>query len=213
MSTRLCNAASIKQRTCTCRFRESADPFSQNGAFLTVVAQWICSLASTSPHVGASPPPNGGICTTRGSDTPATRPQRASCSAKPPLLRACRRHVTCITWPRCRYARKNSPNTAPPAALPRKNSPSKPKIAKIGVFSARWANFFALAPTSGRAGRTFSRTWRSDLAALKPTAPLQPLMQATVKPLSPLLTPKHRLLKPTTPLQPKNALKTPISHP
>ena len=37
----------------------------------------------------------------------------------------------------------NSPSTAPPAALPRTNSPSKPKNAKIVVFSARWANFFA----------------------------------------------------------------------
>ena len=39
--------------------------------------------------------------------------------------------------------RNCSPNTAPTAALPRKNSPSKPKNTKIGVFSARWANYFA----------------------------------------------------------------------
>ena len=31
-------------------------------------------------------PPLGGNCTTRASDTPVTRPQRASCSAIPPLL-------------------------------------------------------------------------------------------------------------------------------
>ena len=52
----------------------------------------------------------------------------------------------------------------------------------------RGANYFALAPTSSRAGRTISRTGRSDLAALKPMTPLQPLMHATVKPPSPLLT-------------------------
>ena len=38
---------------------------------------------------------NRGICTTRGSDTPMTRSQRASCSAKPPAFPTCRapRHL------------------------------------------------------------------------------------------------------------------------
>ena len=35
-------------------------------------------------QAAAFPPPNGGNCTTRGSDTPTTRPLKASCSAKPP---------------------------------------------------------------------------------------------------------------------------------
>ena len=43
--------------------------------------------------------------------------------------------------------------------------------------------------------------------------PLRPLMQASVKPPSPLLTHQQQPLKPTTPLQPKNTPKTPISHP
>ena len=51
------------------------------------------------------------------------------------------------------------------------------------------------------------------MATLKPTTPLQPLMQTNMKPPSPLLTPRQRPLKPTTPLQPKNTPKTPISHP
>jgi len=38
-------------------------------------------------------------------------------------------------------------------------------------------------------------------------------MQASMKPPAPLLAPKQRPLKPATPLQPKNAPKTPISHP
>ena len=46
--------------------------------------------AATPPQGAASQPPNGGNCTTRGSDTPATRRKRASCSAKPPLLPAWR---------------------------------------------------------------------------------------------------------------------------
>ena len=36
---------------------------------------------------------------------------------------------------------------------------------------------------------------------------------ATVKPPSPLLAPEQQPLKPTTPLRPKNAPKTPVSHP
>ena len=39
--------------------------------------------------------------------------------------------------------RKIRPAAGAPAAHPRKNSPSKPKNTKIGVFSARWANYFA----------------------------------------------------------------------
>ena len=81
--------------------------------------------------------------------------------------------------------RKSSPNTAPPTALPRKSSPSTPKNADFGPFRVRRANFFALTPTPSRAGRTFSRTRHSRMATLKPT----------------------------THLRPKNAPKTPVSHP
>ena len=63
------------------------------------------------------------------------------------------------------------------------------------------------------AGRTFSRTGICDVATLKPTTPLQPLMQTNVKPRSPLLAPVQQPLKPPSPLQPKNTPKTPISHP
>ena len=52
-------------------------------------------------------------------------------------------HVPSDTRPQCRYARKYSPNEAPPTALPRQSSPSKSKNTNFGVFSARWANFIA----------------------------------------------------------------------
>ena len=64
-----------------------------------------------------------------------------------------------------------------------------------------------------RTGRAFSRTGRSDVAALKPTTPLQPLTWASMKPPSPLRAPKQQPLKPLAPLQPKNTPQTPISHP
>ena len=62
----------------------------------------------------------------------------------PPPFPACRRHITCDTWLPCRHARQNSPN--------------KPRNAEIGVFSARWANFFALTHTIGpRRANFFAR--------------------------------------------------------
>ena len=48
---------------------------------------------------------------------------------------------------------------------------------------------------------------------MKPTTPLQPLMQTSVKPPSPMLAREQHPLKPATPMQAKNAPKTPNSHP
>ena len=62
------------------------------------------------------------------------------------------------------------------------------------------------------AGRTFSRTGRTEVVTVKPTTPLQPLIQASVKPPSPMLAHEQHPLKPTTPMQAKNAPKTPNSH-
>ena len=64
-----------------------------------------------------------------------------------------------------------------------------------------------------RAGRTISRTRRDNVATLKPTTPLLAPEQQPLKPPSPLLAPEQQPLKPPSPLQPKNAPKTPISHP
>ena len=97
----------------------------------------------------------------------------------------------------------------------------------LGHFSYAGRTFSRSHPRSDRAGRTFSRTGRCDVATLKPTTPLQPLLQTNVKPPSPMLAPKQRPLKPPSPmlapkqrplkppspLQPKDAPKTPISHP
>ena len=78
---------------------------------------------------------------------------------------------------------------------PHRSQPRAPRC----IQDRHRVNFFALAPTSGRAGRQMSRTGRRNIATMKPTTPL--------------LTPNTGPLKPTTPLRPKNAPKTPISHP
>ena len=77
--------------------------------------------------------------------------------------------------------------------------PARHKPPILGHFSHAGRTFSRSHPPSDRAGRTFSRTGHSDVA--------------TVKPPSPLLAPEQRPLKSTTSLQPKNAPKTPISHP
>ena len=79
-----------------------------------------------------------------------------------------------------------------------RNSPCSPEIALFGTFCACRANFFALAPTPGRAWRNTSRTACRDMARLKPTTPL--------------LAPNKAPLKPASPLRPKTAPNTAISH-
>ena len=66
------------------RIRQNVDSFSHNRLSSPFFTQWVCTLVATPPQVAASLSPIGGNCTTRGFDTPATRRQKASCSAKPP---------------------------------------------------------------------------------------------------------------------------------
>ena len=63
---------------------ENADHFATSSPFSRFFAEAVCGLGATPLQTATPPPPNGGNCTTRGSDTPATRRQKASCSAKPP---------------------------------------------------------------------------------------------------------------------------------
>lgn len=53
--------------------------------------------------------------------------------------------------------RKSSPSTPHTTTEPRKSSPSTPKNGVFRLFRACRANFFALTPAPGRAGRTYSR--------------------------------------------------------
>ena len=125
----------------------------------------------------------------RGEATLATKdravPLPVSNSPGRPLLTAC--------------AVQNSPSTPRPTAFPQKNSPSTPENSVFRPFWACRANFFALAPTPGRAGRNSSRAGRRNMETMKPTTPLLALNKAP--------------LKPASPLRPKTAPKSPISHP
>ena len=97
------------------------------------------------------------------------------------------------------FREKVRPATRPLMLNREKLRPARHKTPIAGHFEHAGRTFSRSRPPSGRAGRTFSRTGRSHVA--------------TVKPPSPLLAPEQQPLKPTTPLRPKNAPKTPVSHP
>ena len=74
----------VRNKPCQRPDPPNVDSFSHNRLSSPFFTQWVCTLVATPPQTTPAPPPIGGNCTTRGFDTPATRRQRASCSAKPP---------------------------------------------------------------------------------------------------------------------------------
>ena len=95
------------------------------------------------------------------------------------------RHVAHKTCAQGRLARKTRPARTLQPRFREKTRPASVKTPILGCFE--------------RAGRTFSRTRRDNVATLKPTTPLR--------------VPEQQPLKPPSPLRPKTAPKTPISHP
>ena len=89
--------------------------------------------------------------------------------------------VAVVGW----QARNSSPGTPLQRPTREKVRPARQKTPILGHYE--------------HAGRTFSRTGRTEVVTVKPTTPLQPLIQASVKPPSPM--------------QAKNAPKTPNFHP
>ena len=63
---------------------QNAGYFATSSPFSVFFTEVVCGVGAPALQTASAPPPNGGNCTTRGFDTPATRRQRASCSAKPP---------------------------------------------------------------------------------------------------------------------------------
>ena len=127
-------------------------------------------------------PLDGGNCTTRGCDTPATRRKRASCSAKPPPATVVER--TCGSGrPRPSAHERESPATGPkggplpvqnspstplPTACAVQNSPSSPEMARFGAFSTCRESFVPLSPPRSCAGRILYRTAELGLANRTP---------------------------------------------
>ena len=92
----------------------------------------------------------GELCTVPSAKPGTKLPQHARASSPPGTkLSQCPRSTA--------VPRKSSPSTPHTTTEPRKSSPSTPKNGVFRLFRACRANFFALTPTSGRAGRTYSR--------------------------------------------------------
>ena len=100
------------------------------------------------------------------------------------------RRAASKTWAQHRLARKNSPSTALPPAFPRKTSPSTLQTTDFRPFFVRWANFFALTPTIRPSRANFFAHRTPPAATMQPMTPPQPLMQASMKPPSPLRAPE-----------------------
>ena len=92
----------------------------------------------------------GELCTVPSAKPGTKLPQHAPASSPPGTKLSQRPRSTAIP-------RKSSPSTPHTTTEPRKTSPSTPKNGVFRLFRACRANFFALTPTSGRAGRTYSR--------------------------------------------------------
>ena len=92
----------------------------------------------------------GELCTVPSAKPGTKLPQHAPASSPPGTKLSQRPRSTAVP-------RKSSPSTPYTTTEPRKSSSSTPKNGVIRLFRACRANFFALTPTSGRAGRTYSR--------------------------------------------------------
>ena len=68
----------------TCRSRGLRAYLGVNAHVQGLACEQHTMPGAVAPKARAQAPSIGGNCTTRGSDTPATRQRRASCSAKPP---------------------------------------------------------------------------------------------------------------------------------
>ena len=137
------------------------------------------------PHAATSAPRNGGNGVIRG----VTR-RRHAANQFLMLQNPHRQPASCATSPtrpgrRADWRERTRPARPLQPHFREKVLPARQKTPILGCFE--------------RAGRTFSRTRRDNVATLKPTTPL--------------LAPNKEALKPPSPLHPKNAPKTPISRP
>ena len=170
-------------------------------------------MGTIPPQTVISPSPNGGNGVIRGTTRRRHAANQLLMLQNPPPQPA-----SCATSPtrpgrRADWREKNRPAQPFQRHFREKVRPASVKTPIVGCFERARRTFSRSRPPSDHAGRTFSRTRRDNVATLKPTTPLLAPEQQPLKPPSPMLAPKQRPLKPPSPLQPKNAPKTPISHP
>ena len=114
------------------RCAQNADHLARNSPFSALFSEVVCTLGTTPPRVAASPSPD------RGNRIIRDLTRRRHAASQRLMLQ--NPHRSQPRAPRRRQdlgpapgGAKNSPNTDPPAALPRTNSPCSPKNAEFGV--------------------------------------------------------------------------------
>ena len=105
---------------------------------------------------------------------------RANTRDKTRPVHALRRH----------FRKKPSPTRGSQRFIRERTRPASTETPNLECLARTGRAFSRSRPPSGHAGRINSRTGHSHVAALKPITPLQPLMEASMKPPSPLLTPE-----------------------
>ena len=181
------------------RFRQIADPFSQKNHFWTLSPNGSAVWPQHHRKLRAHRHQSGGM-------TPSKAPTRRRHAARG--LRMAqnphRSRLKCTaspTRPGHSTGWREKIRPAPPLQwhFREKRRPASAKTPNLGHCERAGRTLSRSRPPSGQAGRTLSRTGHSHVATMLPMTPLQPLMQASMKPPSPL--------------HPKTAPKPPISHP
>ena len=136
---------------------QNADHFATSSPFSVFFTEVVCGLGAPALQTAASPSPVGGNCTTRGSDTPATRRKKASCSAKPPPQPPEVRRIAYKAWHSTGWREKVRPTPPLQWHFREKVRPARPlrrlfreKVLPAHVKTPNLCQF-------ERAGRTFSR--------------------------------------------------------
>ena len=156
---------------------QNADHFSHNSSFSALFNEVVCSLGALAPRVATPPAPDGGgIVLHEGPTRRRHAGQRLRVVQNPHRCRHGGRASPTRPGRSAGWREKTRPTWGFQRPLREITRPASPETPKLGCFQRAGRTFSCSHPQSGRAGRTFSRTGRSDVAALKPTAPLRPLM-------------------------------------
>ena len=144
-------AARHAKRTCA----QNVDHLAHYSPFSPVFAEVDCTLGTTPPHVGSSPPPIGG----NGVIRTATRRRHAANQRlmlqNPHRHRHERRRAADKTWAQRRVSRKNPPNTGLPAALREIVRPARPLQRHFREKLAQQAKKLRFSPVLGVQGELF----------------------------------------------------------
>ena len=110
---------------------QNADHFAHNSPFSAFFTEVVCTLGAAPPRTAATPSQNGGGGIARHEAPTRRRHAARGLHVVQNPHRSQPRAPRCIQDRQGRLARKNSPDTAPPAAPPRKTRPARTNMATM----------------------------------------------------------------------------------